>query len=116
MPVIHTYSSTPIPEAKREALKASWGELIGTVPGKSEDWLMCLFDENVPIYHAGTNDEPAAYVTVDVFSRGAIDAGVWRSMTPVICAGLSDVLGIDPARVYVKYGECANFGWNGMNF
>ena len=37
-------------------------------------------------------------------------------MTPVICAGLSDVLGIDPARVYVKYGECANFGWNGMNF
>lgn len=115
MPVIHTYASTPISQSDRETLKAVWGELISTVPGKSEGWLMCLFDENVPIYHAGT-DEPAAYVTVDVFSRSTISADVWRSMTPVICEALQTTLGIDPSRIYVKYGESENFGWNGMNF
>lgn len=116
MPVIHTYSSTPIPEAKRDALKAVYGEAIATVPGKSEQWLMCIFDENVPMYHAGSDEAPAAYVTVDVFARSAVNPSVWQAMTPVICDALQEQLGVDPARVYVKYGECSNFGWNGMNF
>ncbi len=116
MPVIHTYASTPIPADKRDALKATWGKAISTVPGKSEQWLMCIFDENVAMYHAGTDDAPVAYVTVDVFSRGAVSSSVWQAMTPVICGALERELGIDPARIYVKYGECSNFGWNGMNF
>jgi hypothetical protein len=116
MPVIHTYSSTPIPPAARDSLKATWGRAIESVPGKSEAWLMCIFDENVPMYHAGTDDAPAAYVTVDVFARGAVDSAAWQAMTPVICEALQEQLGVDPARVYVKYGECANFGWNGANF
>lgn len=116
MPVIHTYSSTPIPEAARESLKATYGEAIALVPGKSEQWLMCLFDENVPAYHAGTCDEPVAYVTVDVFARTPVARSVWEAMTPVICDALHDQLGVDPARVYIKYGESTNFGWNGMNF
>jgi hypothetical protein len=116
MPVIHTYSSTPIPEAARESLKATYGQAIAAVPGKSETWLMCLFEENVPTDHGGTNDQPAAYVTVDVFAREAVNANVWRGMTPVICDALQQELGVDPARIYIKYGECANFGWNGMNF
>lgn len=116
MPVIHTYSSTPIPEEARECLKATYGKLIGTVPGKSEQWLMCLFDENVPGYLGGTDDEPVAYVTVDVFARAAVEASVWAEMTPAICDALREQLGVDPARIYVRYGETSSFGWNGMNF
>lgn len=116
MPVIHTYSSTAIPDDAREALKTTWGKAIEAVPGKSEAWLMCIFEENVPMYHAGTDDAPVAYVTVDVFARGAVDPSAWRQMTPTICDALHEQLGVDPARVYVKYGESANFGWNGMNF
>ena len=33
-----------------------------------------------------------------------------------ISAEQQGVLGIDPARVYVKYGTSADFGWNGSNF
>lgn len=116
MPVIHTYSSTPIPEASRENLKAIYGKAIASVPGKSEMWLMCLFEENVPTYHGGTNDDPAAYVTVDVFAREAVRRSAWDAMTPVICDALQQELGVNPARIYIKYGESANFGWNGMNF
>ena len=116
MPVIHTYSSTPIPAAARESLKATYGKANEAVPGKSETWLMCLFEENVPTYHGGTNDRPAAYVTVDVIARVAVSRAAWESMTPVICDALQDQLGVDPARIYIKYGESTNFGWNGMNF
>lgn len=116
MPVIHTYSSTPISADAREALKAIYGKAIEAVPGKSETWLMCIFDENVPMYHGGTDDAPVAYVTVDVFARSAVSPAAWQEMTPTICDALRDQLGVDPARVYVKYGESANFGWNGMNF
>lgn len=116
MPVIHTYSSTPIPEAARESLKATYGQLIAEVPGKSETWLMCLFEENVPAYYSGSNAEPVAYVTVDVFAREAVSRSAWDAMTPAICEALQSQLGVDPARIYIKYGESANFGWNGMNF
>lgn len=116
MPVIHTYSSTPIPAAARESLKTTYGKAIEAVPGKSEQWLMCLFEENVPSYHAGTDDAPVAYVTVDVFAREAVRRSAWEQMTPTICDALQKELGVDPARIYIKYGETANFGWNGMNF
>ncbi len=116
MPVIHTYSSTPIPADARESLKATYGNAIASVPGKSETWLMCLFDENVPTYHGGSDGAPAAYVTVDVFARETVPRAAWDAMTPIICDALKQQLGVDPARIYVKYGETANFGWNGMNF
>lgn len=116
MPVIHTYASTPIAPAQRESLKATFGTAIEAVPDKSEQWLMCLFEENVPIYHAGNGDDPAALVTVDVYATEAVDGSAWADMTKAICSALNEQLGIDPARIYVKYGTTPDFGWNGINF
>ena len=116
MPVIHTYASTPIEEQQRELLKAAYGEAICNVPGKSEQWLMCLFDQNVPIYLGGSDAEPAALVTVDVYARNSVPRRAWEAMTADICDTLQEVLGIDPARIYIKYGSTPDFGWNGMNF
>ena len=77
---------------------------------------MCIFEGDVPMYHAGTDDEPAAFVTVDVFARSEVDPAAWQQMTPQICDALHDELGIDPARIYVRYAAGPDFGWNGMNF
>ena len=116
MPVIHTYSSAPISQEAREALKTIYGKAIDLVPGKSEQWLMCLFDENVPAYFGGSDKDPVAYVTVEVFSRGKVDRTVWEALTSVICQALENELGISPSRTYIKYEESSNFGWNMMNF
>ena len=116
MPVIHTYASTPITPEQQEQLKAIFGQTITHVPGKSETWLMCVFEENVPIYLGGTADEPAALVTVDVYARNKVPGTAWEAMTAEICDTLQEVLGIDPARIYVKYGSTPDFGWNGANF
>ena len=69
MPVVHTYCSAPIAPAAREALKAAYGSAIGNVPGKSEAWLMCLFEDETPIYFAGDDAAPSALVDVSAFSR-----------------------------------------------
>lgn len=116
MPVIHTYASTPIAREARESLKATFGQAIATVPGKSEQWLMCLFEENMPIYHAGNGDDPAALVTVDVCAAEPIARSVWEGLTATICNALESRLGIDPARIYIRYGTTPDFGWNGINF
>lgn len=50
MPVIHTHVSVPTTPEQREALKAAYGKAITAVPGKSEGWLMCPFEDNMPIY------------------------------------------------------------------
>ena len=49
MPVIHTHVSVSTTPEQREALKAAYGKAITAVPGKSEGWLMCPFEDNMPI-------------------------------------------------------------------
>ena len=72
MPVIHTHVSVSTTPEQREALKAAYGKAITAVPGKSEGWLMCPFEDNMPIYFGGSDDQPAAYVEVNVFGRSEL--------------------------------------------
>lgn len=116
MPVIHTYASTPISFEQRESLKSTFGQAIEAVPGKSEQWLMCIFEDELDMYHAGTDTEDCAYVTVGVYAPRPVDRSAWEAMTPIICDTLESELGIDPARIYISYSENKNFGWNGMMF
>ena len=62
MPVIHTHVSVSTTPGQREALKAAYGKAITAVPGKSEGWLMCPFEDNMPIYFGGDDSKPPAYV------------------------------------------------------
>lgn len=116
MPVIHTYTSEPLSESQRTTIKARYGQIISRVPGKSEPWLMCLFQDDVPIYMGGNADFPTCYVTVDVFSREEPDHGVWSEITPEICDVISSVAHVEPSRIYIRYGWTPDFGWNGRNF
>ena len=116
MPVVHTYCSAPISPASREVLKAAYGRAIEVVPGKSEAWLMCLFEDDAHIYFAGDDAEPSAYVEVGVFARSEVPSSAWErfteEVTPVICCEL----GVDASRLYIRYGWTPDFGWNGANF
>jgi len=116
MPYIKTHASTPIPKASQEALKTAYGMAISAVPGKSEAWLMCVFDGDASIYFKGSDAEPCAFVEVGVFARGEVPASAWESLTEQITPAVSSELGIDPARIYINYASTPNFGWNGANF
>ena len=100
MPVIHTHVSVPTTPEQREALKAAYGKAITAVPGKSEGWLMCPFEDNMPIYFGGSDDQPAAYVEVNVFGR-SVPGSAWEKLTESIMAALNSTLGIPEDRMYL---------------
>ncbi len=116
MPVIHTHVSVETTPEQRETLKSAYGSLISLIPGKSEGWLMCPFEDNMPIYFGGDNSKPAAYVEVNAFGHSEISSDVWNSMTARIMQALEDVLGIPQDRTYIRYTATRDWGWNGGNF
>ena len=99
MPFINVKTNIPVSENAQEALKTRLGQAIEAIPGKSEAWLMVGVEPECALWFQGT-DAPAALVEVSVYGGAEPDA----------------VLDIDPARVYVKYAETPNWGWNGGNF
>ncbi|NEG96240.1 hypothetical protein CS006_04135 [Bifidobacterium primatium] len=115
MPVIHTHASTTISKAQREELKSLYGQAITAVPGKSEGWLMCPFEDNMPIYFGGDDAKPAAYVEVNVFGD-SVPRENWEQLTRSICDALDSVLGIPSNRVYIRETATTNWGWSGRNF
>lgn len=100
---------------QREALKAAYGKAITAVPGKSEGWLMCPFEDNMPIYFGGDDSKPAAYVEVNVFGR-SVPGSAWEKLTEQIMAALGKELGIPADRTYIRYTATTDWGWNGGNF
>ncbi|RSX55137.1 macrophage migration inhibitory factor [Bifidobacterium dolichotidis] len=115
MPVIHTHVSVSTTKEQRDALKSIFGQAITAVPGKSEGWLMCPFEDNMPIYFGGSDDAPAAYVEVNVFGNH-VDESAWEKLTTQIMHGLNTVLSIPEDRTYIRYTATPNWGWNGSNF
>lgn len=112
MPYINVKTNTSVPAAKAEAVKAALGQAITAIPGKSEHWLMVGIEPEQMLWFQGS-DAPAAIVDVTIY--GSANASAYNALTGKICAILSDNLAIDPGRIYVKYAETANWGWNGSN-
>ena len=113
MPFIRVSANVAVNEAQAERVKAMLGQAIEVIPGKSEAWLMVGVEPECALWFQGT-DAPAALVEVSVYGGAEPDA--YDALTARVCELLDAVLDIDPARVYVKYAETPNWGWNGGNF
>jgi len=114
MPYIRTKATVEITPEKESALKEKMGRAIEAIPGKSEEWLMCEFCDNCRLWFKGTNDRPSAFVEVMLLHSAC--ASAYEKMTGILCDILSEELGIEADRIYVKYEETENWGWNGRNF
>ena len=114
MPCIQTTTSVRVSDAQKKELKTRFGKAIEIFPGKSERWLMLTLQDDTPVCFAGDDDAPAAFVQVSILGKS--DRAHFERMTAEICAILESVLSVSPDRVYVKYEECAHWGWNGGNF
>lgn len=116
MPVIHTHVSVETTREQRDELKSIYGRAITALPGKSEGWLMCPFEDNMPIYFAGDDSRPAAYVEVNAFGHSGAPRSAWEALSAQIIPALESVLGIPQDRIYVRYTMTEDWGWNGGNF
>ncbi|MEE0023293.1 phenylpyruvate tautomerase MIF-related protein [Ruminococcus sp.] len=113
MPFINVKTNAAVPYEKETAIKSALGQAITAIPGKSESWLMVGIEPEHILYFK-EDSAPAAMVEVSVF--GHADSSAYEKLTDSVCTILNEQLSIDPSRIYVKYSETPNRGWNGSNF
>ncbi len=113
MPFINLKTNVSVPAVKEERLKASFGQAITAIPGKTEQWLMVGLEPEYTLYFQG-NDEPCAMVEVSIF--GKAHPSSYEALTKEICSIIEAELSIPPSRTYVKYSEINHWGWNNQNF
>ncbi len=113
MPYIHVQTNVPVTAAEADTLKTRLGQAIPALPGKSEKWLMVRVESECAMWFAGS-DDPCAMAEVAVY--GGAPSEAYEAMTARICEILDSVLSLSPGRVYVKYSETPDWGWNGGNF
>lgn len=114
MPYIEFTTNKTLRPGQAEALKAKLAALLADAfPGKTERWLMVKIAEGNAMYFAGS---PEDCVMVDVSILGRHPEAAYRKMTAAVCEMVEKECGIPASRVYVKYGEYEQWGWNGSNF
>ncbi len=114
MPFINSKVSITMTQEEKEKIKSRFGEAIRLVPGKSEDWLMVGFEDSYDLYFQGNQDAPTAFVEVKIY--GGASRQAFDKLTEEICGIFEEELKIPKERIYIKYEEVENWGWNGSNF
>lgn len=114
MPFIGSKVSVKISKEKEEIIKERLGKAIGLIPGKTESFLMLGFEDEYSLYFAGEKLEKGAFIEVKIFGKANKES--YDKLTAEICNIYEEELGIPQHRIYVKYEEVSNWGWNGRNF
>ena len=113
MPFINSKVSMKMTQEQKDTIKAELGTIITTL-GKSESWLMVGFQDEYSLYFKGEASPKIAMIEVALFGKASQSA--YQKFTEQICCVFEDVLGIPSDKIYVKYEEVSNWGWNGSNF
>lgn len=113
MPFIELKTSETITKDNELKLKDGFGKAITIIPGKSEQWLMLNFQDNERMWFKGS-DEPTAILEVKIY--GSASPISYDSLTAKLTELVSDILGIQSSRIYIKYDEISHWGYAGSNF
>ena len=114
MPFIGSKVTVKISPEKEKVIKERLGKAIELIPGKSETFLMVGFEDEYKLYFAGEKLEKGAFIEIKIFGKVSKDA--FDKMTAAVCKIYEEELGIPQNKIYVKYEEVENWGWNGKNF
>ena len=113
MPYISVKTALKPEKNQVEAIKTAFGKAIEIIPGKTERWLMVSFETQDYLFFSG-DSMPAAMIEVSVF--GKTKPEFYEKLTAKICDIIEKELEIPQEKIYVKYSETENWGWNGKNF
>lgn len=92
MPFIQVKVSCEITAGQEIELKKHFGEAIKFVPGKSEEYLLLVFEDQCRLWLRGENDPPIAYVEAAIF--GSENHYGYDRFTSEITRAFTEVLGI----------------------
>ncbi len=111
MPFIKCKVSCAMTNEQELALKRRFGKAIELIPGKSEAYLLLEFEENCRLWLRGEQDAPIAYIEAAIF--GSESHFGYDAFTAEVTKAFTEVLGIQPDRVYIKYEDITAWGVSG---
>lgn len=114
MPFIVSRVNLPISAEKERELKTLMGRAIGLVPGKSEESLLLVFEENCSIYLRGESEQPVAFVEAQIF--GNEEHRGYAQFTRAVTEIFHRVLGIAPGNVFLSFRDIPVWGMSGLCF
>ena len=113
MPFINAKFSGKVSQEKETELKTELGRAI-TLIGKPESYLMVEIEDERRLYFGGTNAEPSAFFDVSLLHSAPRSS--YEKLTKRLCEIAQDVMGVDGSRVYVKFEETENWGYDSFMF
>ncbi len=113
MPFINAKFSASVSKEKEIELKAELGKAIGLI-GKPESYLMVEIEDDRRLYFGGTNDEPSAFFDVSLLHSAP--RASYEKLTKKLCEIAHDIMGVSGSRVYVKFEETENWGYDSFMF
>ena len=113
MPFINAKFSDTVSPEKETALKSALGEAISLL-GKSERYLMVQIQDGCRLYFGGDNSAPTAFFDVSLLHSAP--RASYEKLTARLCDIAKEVMDVDGDRVYVKFEETENWGYDSRMF
>ena len=114
MPFIISRVNIAVTDEQEEKIKAALGRAIELVPGKTEEYLMIVFENNSHIWLRGNNSEPYAYIEAKIF--GNENHNGYNALSMEIAKIYNSILKIAPENIYVMYEDIKTWGVRGFTF
>jgi phenylpyruvate tautomerase PptA (4-oxalocrotonate tautomerase family) len=113
MPYINSVVSVKMSQEQKDAVKSKLGQAINEMPGKSEESLMIVLQDEQTIYFRGKSKEKASIVELKMLYTQTLAAK--EDFTRKVCEIYSQELGIPGEDIFVAFTESekGNWGWNG---
>lgn len=110
MPYVKYTTTEKLSDAQRVELKAGFGRLMSTIPGKTEAKLMVAIEEGDAMYFGG-EAKPLAFI--DARFSGSIAFEHKKAFTEAAFRLAEQVCGLDKASVYLTFSEFDSWGTGG---
>ncbi len=113
MPFIISHVNCSVTKKQEERIKSALGKAIELVPGKTEAYLMVIFENDSHIWLRG-QDIKAAYIEAKIFGNESHYG--YNDFTQAITKIYNEILNIAPENIYVMYEDIQTWGVNNLTF
>ena len=114
MPLLRIATNQTINQRAKEEFLTEASSLVAVTLGKSEDYVMTLFETDKIMTFAGDR-APTAYLEIKSLGLTTEQS---RVLSEIFCKLVEDKLSVPQSRVYIEFSNPDRpfWGWNGRTF
>ncbi|MDG0964341.1 MAG: phenylpyruvate tautomerase MIF-related protein [Opitutales bacterium] len=116
MPLLKVYYASELKKELLNSLSTLLSKSIADVLGKSEDFVMIIF-QKTELQSFG-NDSVGSNLYLEMKNVGVLPPDKTTLLTSQITNLCQELTGIEPTRIYIEFQEYErhHWGWNGKTF